>query len=270
MWKSDAFIANSSKTLNKDLFVNESAEKDSKKKADELWRIIRHRMPSYIWEWSIVFSDEIIESKYPLKHYVRGNRPDSRDNVIVPENARIEERGNEPFEVRYDPVSKRLISTLLGQYDEKNDIITLYVKAIKNICSGLDNFEEIIDFVLAHEIFHAVHYYLVKNTPKTKEDERCRMIVKESLASFYEYEYCKKKGYDWRSDELIRTWCNYSYGDWPYAGARVFLNQNYNNNSDLPDKFMDVLDHSCISWEFACGEIRGNDKYWDSYPSSKL
>ena len=40
--------------------------------------------------------------------------------------------------------------------------------------------------------------------------------------------------------------------------------------SNLSSDFPSLVPNSHISWEFACGEIRGNDKYWDSYPSSKL
>ncbi|MBQ1342468.1 MAG: hypothetical protein IIY33_08305 [Erysipelotrichaceae bacterium] len=268
MWKSDAFVANSSKRLNKDFSVIESVKKDSEKKADELWSKIRHGMSPCVWNWDIVFSDKIKTKEYPLKHYVTKCRPNDNNEPIwvdLPEN----KDWIDTCDTKYDQTSNIIMSIILGEYNPRNDRITLYINAIKSICNGLNNFQEIIDFVLVHEVFHAVHYYILKNHPKIRGNHHCREIVMESLASFYEYEYCNRKGYNWRSKELSRTWHNYSYGDWPYAGARVFLNQN-NNNYVLSDKFMDVLEHSCISWEFACGEIRGNDKYWDSYPSSKL
>lgn len=269
MWKTEAYHTTSSKILNRFLNVIDEVKQDSVVKANELRGKISYGTPPYKWNWNIVFSDKIKTKEYPLKHYVLERKPCKNNEPVLVDLPEIID-WIDTCDTKHDQKTNIIMSNILGEYSPRNDRITLYIQAIKGVCNNDETkFKKIIDFVLVHEVFHAVHYYILKNYPKIRGNHHCRDIVMESLASFYEYEYCKKKGYNWRSDELSRTWCNCSYGDWPYAGARVFFNQN-NNNSDLPDKFMDVLDHSCISWEFACGEIRGNDKYWDSYPSSKL
>ncbi len=97
--------------------------------------------------------------------------------------------------------------------------------------------------VLAHEVFHAMHYNLFQRNgiadkwslgKNINDDE----IVKESLADYAELIFLRKGEYDYfkgnnisdYDNHLHKAWRSYCIDDWPYSGAYVIDATNMTDN----------------------------------------
>ena len=119
-------------------------------------------------------------------------------------------------------------------YSDKNEII-LYTCTICNCCTKnrIDFDEEIIS-VLAHELFHAIHYFAISDfqiSPSTKfwgsKNNNYKTVI-ESLARYFEYTWCIKNKYNDIKNGLIREANTTRFPGWPYAGAKIFMHcDNY-------------------------------------------
>ncbi len=130
---------------------------------------------------------------------------------------------------------------ILGTFYNPTKTITLYVKAIEQHASNLGiSYYQALEVTFIHELFHAFHYKnnnveLVERTDYTSE------VIKESLASFFEYAYCSKYGYSISANNLAKSWAQYSVYCYPYSGAINFKNSwcNFVDIFDLSLKDMD-------------------------------
>ena len=107
---------------------------------------------------------------------------------------------------------------ILGRYYPGNREIVLYITSIEEYAKKykLKNIE-VIEQTFIHELFHAYHY-------KDDDEEiwnRCdytSKVIKESLASFFEYVYCEKNNV---SNYLLisDSWYINKVYNYPYSGA---------------------------------------------------
>ncbi len=140
--------------------------------------------------------------------------------------------------------------SILGEYNDSYKEIILYIASIedfanKNKLSKIDVVEE----TFIHELFHAYHY-------NDQDDEICRRhdytseVVKESLASFFECEYCfRNRIADYKL--VIDSWNN-RVDCYPYSGAI-----NINNVS----LFNEVFSKSKTDFDSALRKLFENDKF---------
>lgn len=108
-----------------------------------------------------------------------------------------------------------------GIYFDDERKIVLYSKDIED--GKRSTLEKIKSYksTLAHELFHAFHYSLVHNMGKDFDsNEYYASVVEESLAYYYEKEFCNKNKIDF--DECF-WYENILYS--PYSGARYIKDQ---------------------------------------------
>lgn len=104
-----------------------------------------------------------------------------------------------------------------GVYLDDERKIILYLRQIEGGKYSTEEKIKSYQETLAHELFHAYHYSLVHNMDKAEFDsnEYYASVVKESLASYFEKNFCTKNGIDF--DTYFWYKCIlYS----PYSGAR--------------------------------------------------
>lgn len=77
---------------------------------------------------------------------------------------------------------------------------------------------------IVHELFHAFHYSVMHESAAWHSARGNNVrIVRESLADYYTYMWCLKKGRFEEADRLIASWYRYRHTDWPYRYALYFL-----------------------------------------------
>ena len=111
---------------------------------------------------------------------------------------------------------------VLGEYIHTTQEIVLYTKNIeddaeKNGNSVSREFEK----VFAHELFHAYHYANDKGELAKRCDYTSK-VVKESLASAFEWFYCEENKIN-GADRLKSSWYDNLVFYYPYSGARNLL-----------------------------------------------
>ncbi|MBQ3590164.1 MAG: hypothetical protein II980_06940 [Clostridia bacterium] len=108
-----------------------------------------------------------------------------------------------------------------GTYFDDERKIVLYSREIEyGKCSTLEKIKS-YKSTLAHELFHAFHYSLVHNMGKDFDsNEYYASVVKESLASYHEKEFCNKNRIDFDKNFWNK---NILYS--PYSGARYIKDQ---------------------------------------------
>ena len=124
--------------------------------------------------------------------------------------------------------------TIFGEYYNESKTIILYLQNIYDAYE--DGCGKKLLCTFAHELFHAYHAICVESCGKTWNDPKPdSIIVKESLASYFEYKFifeCKQyelstestalwnESWDKLSCELNELWRNYVIDSCPYAGAK--------------------------------------------------
>lgn len=129
-----------------------------------------------------------------------------------------------------DLIGKRI--PMAGCYLPKTHTVVLFPVCLK------DQNEETV----VHELFHAFHHSVMYDSPTwlSRNSKRVK-IVKESLADYYAYLWCKRHGNYAGADRLFNKWYRYRKTDWPYRYALYFLN----NGND--EKFWNTLLNSAQS-----------------------
>lgn len=102
--------------------------------------------------------------------------------------------------------------------------IVIYKKAIE-LMSGRNGIavNDLLESTILHETFHANHYAMFKKTRLEHAwfdafGEKDRTLVLESLASWYENNYCR----NWKlSKQHEKEWRDLDINVWPYSGALV-------------------------------------------------
>ncbi len=112
--------------------------------------------------------------------------------------------------------------SVLGEYIHKTQEIVLYTKNIEDAAEKNGNsVSREFEKVFAHELFHAYHY----TNDKGELSKRCdytSKVVKESLASAFEWFYCEENKIN-GADRLKSSWYDNRVFYYPYSGARNLL-----------------------------------------------
>ena len=110
---------------------------------------------------------------------------------------------------------RQLQYAILGTYDPVEKEITLYMKNIRAAGAPLQT-------VLSHELFHAVHFYLLerRGADLSRRTEPIAEIAIESLASYFEYTVAQAIGAQQAADDLAQSWQRCSLRGYPYGGAQ--------------------------------------------------
>ena len=129
---------------------------------------------------------------------------------------------------------------ILGEYIHPSKII-LYTKNIEKTSSK--TYAQAFEAVFAHEMFHAYHY---QNSPCELVCRRdyTSTVIKESLASAFEWFYCTKNKIPGAGD--LRSSWKHSVFSYPYSGAARFVRQDYTTLDFYLDEtfFYDIFDVS--------------------------
>lgn len=152
-----------------------------------------------------------------------GNRPNAIDDSVVKEW--LNSFCNCLNSLYPNSVTKDELKSDNGQHKKsfKNNVICRDI----NKLSGKDIQE--YEHIFAHELFHAIHYYFGKTELAKRLDYTSR-VVKESLASYFEYTYCDLKNFYNTKCALKEDWDEISVVDYPYSGARYFLGDSHFND----------------------------------------
>lgn len=175
---------------------------------------------------------------------------------------------------------------VLGRFCSNKKIddsyIVIYMKTI-NEYNGKTYKDILVEETIAHELFHAVHYYASDNNirktwcNKVIESYKIRKkAVKESLADYFagsylEYDFSLNANnlYEEAIDALHANWKRHSFPEYPYSGAQYLFTDN--NTSDpyiseyskiSNDTFFNILyNAACHEWSHAykCIEIAANE-----------
>lgn len=145
----------------------------------------------------------------------------------------------------------------LGSYSFKTKTITLY---FKNIFKHHNyNYKTVVATTLAHEIFHAYHFHLLKlrRLPRCiailSTNKRDYEILKESLASYFEHHFANKHGVYDVARQIENEWHRYSPLIYPYSGARRIIDELH---------FANVVSASTLKFELAFDMLK-NPHYPD-------
>lgn len=129
-----------------------------------------------------------------------------------------------------------LLGVFVSQEDYRDDsyYITIYMKAINKCKSVSSERDVLVEQVIVHELFHAMHYIQsdsnIKRTWLTKTREKKKKeAVQEGLADYFAYSYLKNKvsndgdDYNRAMQDLLRKWKIHEFPDYPYSGAMAFI-----------------------------------------------
>ena len=127
--------------------------------------------------------------------------------------------------------SVKLYCSRLGEYRNATQEIVLYTKNIESSCENSSEYLKAFEKTFAHELFHFWHYTFLY-LEKKDEDILNRIdatskVIKESLASYFEYSYCNTHGIPF---DKYAMWFKHEPSFFPYAGAKSIENneQFYN------------------------------------------
>ena len=142
---------------------------------------------------------------------------------------------------------------VLGEYIHPQ-IVVLYTKNIEHTQHAPNEkrtLEQIFEEVFAHEMFHAYHY---RNEPEelVERMDYTSRIIKESLASAFEWDYCVENEIP-NADDLRYEWARYSVMTYPYSGAKHLLQPVPRRAMVCLDKpvFCDVFHTSLVDMDRA-------------------
>ena len=170
----------------------------------------------------------------------------------------------------------------------KDEKIIIYMQAIKNNSNGVDK-HALVEQVLVHELYHAMHYHFAK--PHIKSTWILTSVknkaVKESLADYFAYLYIMRefyrsneKTYKILSKELENKWERHKFPNYPYSGAKVFgfgKDENLYEGRYIEEDclFRLIQKKACSQWEtpyrvikeaLKGGEKAGKEEYYRRHP----
>lgn len=133
-----------------------------------------------------------------------------------------------------------------GSFSMKEEKITIYMRAILVCCGNADR-DVMVEEVLVHELYHAMHYAFadsnIKRSWGTEPKEKYKKtVVKESLADYFAYTYMNSiaveagdEMYFKAADRLVDKWEKHDVSVFPYSGAKAFLKERGGNINGAPD-----------------------------------
>ena len=157
----------------------------------------------------------------------------------------------------------------LGDYNYETNRINLYIKAIDDAFSKYqngnrrDNLLAGLEIVLAHEVFHAVHYHCMDNrviTQKVRNKNKKKSVL-EGLARWFEYMWCERRArqtdndiYRWwmqKIENVCKTGCHPTD---PYAALEVFLGHDgwYYARKVFQESIQYRKHHWYLTYQFMC------------------
>jgi hypothetical protein len=159
--------------------------------------------------------------------------------------------------------SQKLKAARLGEFNPQTNTIILYPKNIVAHFRDIPCFSEEEKFmigletVLAHELFHAIHYNLMGDTDAQRErlwkcslaEKRYKESVVEGLAKWFEYFWLDRQLHIKSLSEEINKELNlYDYPEWPYAAARAFVYAGEYSFGNVLDVFDASINQSPSHW----------------------
>ena len=159
--------------------------------------------------------------------------------------------------------SQKLKAARLGEFYPQTNTIILYPKNIVAHFRDIPCFSEEEKFmigletVLAHELFHAIHYNLMGDTDAQRErlwkcslaEKGYKESVVEGLAKWFEYFWLDRQLHIKSLSEEINKELNlYDYPEWPYAAARAFVYAGEYSFGNVLDVFDASINQSPSHW----------------------
>lgn len=159
--------------------------------------------------------------------------------------------------------TQKLKADKLGEYSPQTNTIILYPKSIVVHFRDIPCFSEEEKFmigmetVLAHELFHAIHYNLMGDTDAQRErlwkcslaEKGYKESVVEGLAKWFEYFWLDRQLHIKSLSEEINKELNlYDYPEWPYAAARAFVYAGEYSFGNVLDVFDASINPSPSHW----------------------
>ncbi len=124
--------------------------------------------------------------------------------------------------------SVKLYCLRLGEYRNATREIVLYTKNIESSCENSSEYLKAFEKTFAHELFHFWHYYLLylegKDYDIINRIDATSKVIKESLASYFEYSYCNMHGIPF---DKYAMWFKHEPSFFPYAGAKFMENDDH-------------------------------------------
>ena len=169
---------------------------------------------------------------------------------------KIEEIIKEIEKAIYVLKNRKIEIDILGEFSAKDNQITLYTKT-NDKHKGSSTLRNRMLATLAHELFHAMHYVVVKDKWNKKPVEKRETVI-ESLARWAEYCWCKHQNqaeFEYLVRKMKEKWEIRDFPSDPYSGAKVF------DNESVIDLDIEVLNDSIKSWNKAYKkmELHRND-----------
>lgn len=148
----------------------------------------------YICELSTeLFCQMGIDGKFSFDRASNVMRCTYKNESIVFERPVIELTERIEYKVFKSGKGNVLRQRKFGQYDFKNNTITVFVKNVESLANEQDViFEDLLIVVLGHELFHAVHAHLLEKPSRWHDQVKVfqTKAVIESLATCFEYLLC--------------------------------------------------------------------------------
>ncbi len=111
---------------------------------------------------------------------------------------------------------------ILGEYLNSKREIILYIKNIEKFAHDNSITEQqAVEEVFIHELFHFFHYSFDKSELTYRYDYTSK-VIKESLASYFEWSYCDFYGIK-SAGSVKKSWICHPVYTYPYAGAMNIL-----------------------------------------------
>ncbi len=134
---------------------------------------------------------------------------------------------------------------ILGEYLYSKRQVILYIKNIEKFAHENSITEQqAVEEVFIHELFHFFHYNCDKSELTCRYDYTSK-IIKESLASYFEWTYCDFYGIK-SASSIEKSWNRYPVYTYPYAGA--------SNIRDIP-MFIEIFNTSLNDMDSALRKL---------------
>ena len=153
---------------------------------------------------------------------------------------------------------------ILGKFFADYNLIILYTEA-NDRCRGQSTLRNRMLATLAHELFHAMHFFVTDRDKWYVDDNKTGSTVIESLARWAEYCWCKhlnQMEFGDIAEKMKREWEIRDFPADPYAGAGVF------DNEGVTDLDIEVLEASLTGWNkaYKMMESHKNSKFLNDSP----
>ncbi len=178
-----------------------------------------------------IFPQEEVKENYKKYLYEITTREQLLEKVEVlvalPKRVcKVEYDSHEIYErIKEIAISIKLYCPRLGEYRNATREIVLYTKNIESSCANSNEYLKAFEKTVAHELFHFFHYYLLslegKDYDIINRKDATAKVIKESLASYFEYSYCNAHGLPF---DKYAIWFKHEPSFFPYAGAKFIEN----------------------------------------------